>query len=76
MLQIDEMRIQVSGLTESEGNALGRDVAERLASDMSPIQKSRQIDSLNLRLSGMEGMGHTEMVNHITSNLLQQLNSL
>ncbi|MBD0255136.1 MAG: hypothetical protein ICV83_05410 [Cytophagales bacterium] len=77
MTQIDELTIRVPGGGSEEGNqALGREVAQRVAAALPEGTGGKRIPALSIRLTAPPGMGTTALADAIAEQIVRQIRQL
>lgn len=72
-INIERLSLKLSGVAEGEGQRLARLIAEGLGVASVPIDSSRHLDAIRLRVTARPGTSADELSRQIVADLLRQL---
>ena len=72
-VQIEDLHLQIPGISREEGRGIGEDVAENLAASLPGQGKRQHLGALNLRLNVPVGTPRDQMAKLIALAILEKL---
>lgn len=73
MVRIDDLHLQIPGLTGEEARRLGEDVAERLAERTPTHGTQLHLGAVDLRLTVPPGTAHSNLASLVADAILKRL---
>ena len=73
IVQIDEMRLSVPGLSQEAANMLGRDVARRVSKNLPEKIRSNKLANLGVQVSIPQGTSTEQLAEMIADKICKSL---
>ncbi len=71
LARVEELCLRIPGLTRTEAQQVGRDVAERLAQGVSPRTRVQHLGALDLKVTIPHGTPKAQLAQMIADSILR-----